>query len=432
MTTTTAPPDMPGAEHRTEPSHTAPGTLPGTLPTVQLPPPGLSRQRITIVSVFAAATAAAAALGYMPWEVPAILVVWVAGLWTAARMIRLAGLAQALNVDTASYCFNAILLTAVGYHLGGSTWLAGTFYTLIVLVAAAGLPRRRAILVAVVAWIGFSILAVGPFVGWINPRPFGFSGGDGSTFSFAIVTVLFQAVALGAVVMLQQWLVGTLRSSAHANRALIEASTDLVVVLDRSGRILGSNAGLFHPDAGIPAPPTVSLDDIVTDSHRGYLQLKLAQAFSGRRVPFEVSYKGDGGSVRWLAGTLVPFREENPDPRVMLIGRDMTLEHEMAAESVAALTREATASRARMFERTMVDFVRVVERSLAGIRDRARNLGSGNASKADVEQATSIAHDAESLRQAANDVRQWMEAVSGEHRVGDGPPDAASRAGSSS
>lgn len=427
MTTTTAPRDLSESSRHPERSTSAPEPAPGAPPPAQLPPPGLRRQRITIVSVFAAATAVAAALGHMPWQVPAILVVWIAGLWTSARMIRRASLARTLNVDTASYCFNAILLTAVGYYLGGSTWLAGTFYTLIVLVAGAGLPRSRAIFVAVVAWIGFTILAVGPFMGWIYPRPFGPAGDGGSSFSFAVVTVIFQAVALGAVVMLQQWLVGTLRSTAHANRALIEASTDLVVVLDRSGRIHGSNAGLFHPDAAMATPATMSIEDIVTDSHRGYLQLKLAQAFSGKRVPFEVSYQGDGGSVRWLAGTLVPLPIEDADPRVMLIGRDMTLEHAMAAESVVALTREATASRARMFERTMVDFVEVAERSLAGIRDRARKLGAGTESKEDTEQATSIAHDAEKLRSAASDVREWMQAVSGEHKTAAPPPDVTER-----
>lgn len=427
MTTTTAPRNLLESNRHDGPSRDAPGADPGTSPAVQAPPAGLRRQRVTIVSVFTAATAVAAALGYMPWEVPVILVVWVAGLWTSARMMRRASLSLALNVDTASYCFNAILLTAVGYYLGGSTWLAGTFYTLIVLVAGAGLPRGRAIFVAVVAWIGFTILAVGPFMGWISPRPFGLGGDGDSTFSLAVVTVVFQAVALGAVVMLQQWLVGTLRSTAHANRALIEASTDLVVVLDRSGQIHGTNAGLFHPDAANPTPLTVSIEDIVTDSHRGYLQLKLAQAFSGKRVPFEVSYKGDGGSVRWLAGTLVPLPVEDSDPRVMLIGRDMTLEHDMTAEAVVALTREATASRARMFERAMVDFVEVAERSLVGIRDRARSLRSGNASKEDAEQASSIADEAEKLRAAAKDVREWMQAVSGEHRADGGPPDATSR-----
>lgn len=412
MTTTTGPLDLSGSSRGAEPSGNAPETPPGVQP-----PPGLRRQRITVVAVFAVATAVAATLDYMPWEVPAILVVWIAGLWTSARMMRRAGLAKALNIDTASYCLNAILLTAVGYYLGGSTWLAGTFYTLIVLVAGAGLPRSRAIFVAVIAWMGFTLLAVGPFMEWISPRPFGLPGAGGSTFSFAVVTVVFQAVALGAVVMLQQWLVGALRSTAHANRALIEASTDLVVVLDRSGRIHGSNAGLFHPDAANPTPFTVSIEDIVTDSHRGYLQLKLAQAFSGKRVPFEVSYKGDGGSVRWLAGTLVPLPVEDSDPRVMLVGRDMTLEHDMTADSVVALTREATAVRARMFERTMLDFVEVAERSLSGIRDRARKLGAGTESKEDAEQATSIAHDAEKLRTTANDVREWMQAVSGEHRT---------------
>lgn len=418
MTTITAPRDLSGSKRHEERSRQAPGSS----TTGTLPPAALSRQRITIVSVFTAATAVAAALGYMPWQVPAILVVWVAGLWAAASNIRHAGLARALNVDTASYCFNAILLTGVGYYLGGSTWLAGTFYTLIVLVAGAGLPKSRAIFVAVVAWIGFTVLALGPYMGWLEPRPFGMSGGTGSGYSFAVMTVVFQAVALGAVVMLQQWLVGTLRSSAHANRALVEALTDIVVVLDRTGGIHGSNAGLFHPEPGTPTPPEVSIEDIVTDSHHGYLRLKLAQAFSGKRVPFEVSYKGDEGSIRWLAGTLVPLPVENSDPRVLLIARDMTLEHAMTAESVVALTREATANRARMYERTLVDFVRSAESSLARIRDRATHLKSNNASKEDVEHAITIAHEAEQLRIAARDVREWVQAVSGETKAVREPP----------
>jgi len=426
MTTASVVRDPVGASRSDEsPTEKSPAGT-GSSSAIQLPPPGLSRQRITIVSVFAVATAAAAALGHMPWQVPGILVVWIAGLWLATLGTRRAGLRLAINIDTASYCLNSVLLTAVGYYLGGSTWLAGTFYTLIVLVAAAGLPRSRAILVAAVAWAGFTVLAVGPHMGWIQPRPFGLASADGATFSFAVVTVVFQAVALGAVVMLQQWLLRTLRSTAHAHRALVEAATDIVVVLDRTGGIHGSNTGLFQPDPARPTAPEVSINDIVAESHSGYLQLKLAQAFGGKRVPFELPYKGEEGSVRWLAGSLVPLSVEDSDPRVVLVARDVTLEHAMAADSVVALTREATASRARMFERTMVDFVQMAERSLLGIRDRARALKSAGASSEQGEHADSIASEAERLRAAATDVREWMQAVSGEHstagaRAG-GPP----------
>ncbi len=412
-----------GTNRRDQPSRNTLAADTGNSPAVQIPPAGLSRLRITVVSVFAVATAIAAALEHLPWEVSGILVVWIAGLWVTASITRRGGLALALNIDTASHCLNSILLTVVGYYLGGSTWLSGTFYTLIVLVAGAGLPRSRAILVAVVAWSGFTVLTIGPYLGWIHTRPSELTSGQSATFSFAVVTVVFQAVALSAVVMLQQWMVGTFRSTAHANRTLIEAVTDIIVVLDSEGGIHGTNAGLFHPDPATPQPARVSIEDIVTESHRGYLQLKVAQAFSGNRVPFEVSYKGEAGSVRWLTGTLVPLPVENSEARVMLIGRDTTLEHAMTAESVVVLTREATASRARMFERTMMDFVQLAERSLAGMRDRARTLRSGNASKEDAEQAGIIAAEAEKLRAAANDVREWMQAVSGEHRVGGDRPE---------
>ena len=378
-----------------------------------LPPAGINRKRITIVSVFAVVSALAAALGYMPWEVPAILAVWVGGLWFAALMARRADLERALNVDTVSYCFNAVLLTLVCFNLGGSTWLAGTFYTLLVLVAGAGLPRARAILVAVIAWAGFAVLALGPVVGLIDPPSFGFTDPRSTDMSFAVVTALFQALALGSVVVLQQWLVGSLRHTAHSSRAMVEASTDLVLVLDRAGDIHGSNVELGSSPFGGEAPSAISMNDVVTDSHRGYLQLKLAQAFSGKRVPFELAYRGDPFGERWLSGTLVPLPVENADPRVLLIGRDMTLERALTAETARSLAREATSHRVRTLERSMIDVLVLVDKGLAGVVQRAKVLRARKQSREDAEHADAIAAEAERVRVMAKDVLEWMEAVSG-------------------
>ena len=408
----TTPARLEFAAHGWDVDHSTSGAH-GAGAAVTAPPAGINRKRIAIVSVFTAVTAAAAGLGYMPWEVPAILVLWVAGLWAAATAAHRSDLKGALNVDTASYSFNAVLLTLVCYNLGGSTWLAGTFYTLLVLVAAAGLPLRRAVVVAVIAWLGFATLALGPVLGFLTPPAFGITDPPRADVSFAVITVVFQALALGSVVVLQQWLVGALRSTAHASRALMEASTDIVVALNRTGEIQGSHAG-FSPASRTGSAPKVSLDDIVTDSHRGYLQLKLAEAFSGKRVAFEVAYKGDDGGERWLGGTLVPLVVGDADPRVLLIGRDMTLEHAMTEESVASLAREAAGHRTKTLEKTVIESMQKMDASLHRIHDRASVLRARKQIQEDADHADAIAQEAERLRASARELLGWVKTFSGD------------------
>ena len=75
-------------------------------------PSDMIRRRIWNLSVFLVVAAVAAALGYVRWEVPALLVPWIGGVWVAGRASAAASsIERAQWIETISYCFNAALLT---------------------------------------------------------------------------------------------------------------------------------------------------------------------------------------------------------------------------------------------------------------------------------------------------------------------------------
>src|SRR5688500_13555866 len=64
----------------------------------------MSRRRIRMLSVFLAVAAVASALGYVRWQVPALLVPWIAGVWISARAIAASPPQRTEWVETLSFC----------------------------------------------------------------------------------------------------------------------------------------------------------------------------------------------------------------------------------------------------------------------------------------------------------------------------------------
>jgi PAS domain S-box-containing protein len=390
------------------PAHASTGPL--ISPVTDLPLASMRRRRLLNVSVFLVVGAVAAALGYVPWEVPFIVLAWVGSIWVAMRASERVAADRALNIETASYCFNATLLTFACYYLGGATWIAGTFYTLLVIVAGASLPRWRALLVAVVALAGFAFLALAPVIGMIELPPFGAAGQSATDLPYAILTVVVQGVALVLAVLLQQSLVGALRDALLGSRMLIEAATDLIAVVDRQGLIHRANPA-FQAHTAVHSLYGTRLSDIATEDHQGYMELKLAQASNGTRVAFELSYRGTAGRLGWLGGTLVPLPAEGSAPRVLLIARDVTLEHEATAENVVALARLAAGLRTKTLAHAITDVMHELEVSLDDLRGHAIALRGESQLQANAAKADNIATEAERLREVALDTLEWLNAT---------------------
>src|SRR5687767_4227925 len=72
----------------------------------------MSRRRIGNLVVFLVVAAIASAMGYVRWQVPLLLIPWIAGVWLAMRASGGTSSPQRAEwIETASYCLNAVLLT---------------------------------------------------------------------------------------------------------------------------------------------------------------------------------------------------------------------------------------------------------------------------------------------------------------------------------
>jgi PAS domain S-box-containing protein len=310
-------------------------------------PSAMSRRRIWNLSVFLVVAAAAAALGYVRWEVPALLVPWIAGVWVAGRAsAATSSIQRAEWIETLSYCFNAALLTTATFYLGGARWLASAFYVLLVMIAAASLPPGKALLVAVVAWLGFAAMSVGQAVGVFVPHAFASASPARLSLVFAVLSTIVVGIVLGVALHLQESLMGALRRSEARHKAILSAASDMVVVLDREGRIQRASE-VFAERTAFPIRELVGtrFGDIVDQPHRDSWSRELDLACTGERVAFQLAYRSTYANQGWIAGTLVPLPPEDGDERVLMIARDVSAEHRSAGSREAELVSEVASAR---------------------------------------------------------------------------------------
>ncbi|MGI9139946.1 MAG: PAS domain-containing protein [Gemmatimonadaceae bacterium] len=289
-------------------------------------PASVSRRRLGNLCVFLVVGTVASVLGYLPWQVPTLLVPWIAGVWIASRAIQRPSSPEGKQwIETASYCLDAVWLTGVCFYVGGANWIASAFYLLLVITAAASLTRPKAALVAVAAWAGFAALALGDATGAIEVPQFGPVANASASLSFAVLTVVVQGTTVILALLLQQELLGALRRSEARHRAILNAASDLVMVLDCDGVIQGAS-GVFADRTTFPIRDIVGsrFGDIVDIEHQGAWAAELKAACTGEHAPFEVAYRSTHSNQGWLAGTLVPLPPENGEDRILMIARDVS------------------------------------------------------------------------------------------------------------
>ncbi|MGI8619042.1 MAG: PAS domain-containing protein [Gemmatimonadaceae bacterium] len=305
--------------------------MPRTTPLIapEYGPASVSRRRLGNLAVFLVVGSLAAAIGYLPWEVPALLVPWIGGVWLAGHlMYRASSSGRSQWIETASYCLDALWLTAVCFYLGGADWIASAFYVLLVITAAASLPMAKAGLVAVVAWAGFAWLSLGEAMGTIALPEFGAAPGNGIPIQFAVLTVVVQGTTLALALLLQQALLGALRRSEARHRAILGAASDMVIVLDGEGIIQGASE-VFAERTAFPIRSLVGtrFADVVDRQHVDTWTRELETACTGEHAPFEIAYRSTHANQGWIAGTLIPLPPENGEDRVLMIARDVSTEH---------------------------------------------------------------------------------------------------------
>lgn len=297
-------------------------------------PASVSRRRLGNLAVFLVVGSIAAAAGYVPWEVPALLLPWIAAVWLAGHfMWRAASPRISQWIETVSYCLDALWLTAVCFFLGGADWIASAFYVLLVITAAASLPMSKAAFVAAVAWLGFAWLSLGEAGGSLRLPAFGADAVNPSV-SFAVFTVVIQGTTLALALLLQQALLGALRRSEERHRAILGAASDMVVVLDQHGVIQGASE-VFAERTAFPVRGLIGskFSDIVDARYRDRWTKELRTATTGEQATFHVAYRSAHANQGWISGTLVPLPPENGEERVLMIARDVSAEPRMASSA---------------------------------------------------------------------------------------------------
>lgn len=301
-------------------------------------PDTVSTRRLANLAVFLIVGTVAAAAGYIPWQVPALLVPWIAGVWVATKAIKNAATERSEQwIETASYCVDALWLTAVCYFLGGADWIASAFFVLLVITAAASLSMPKAVVVAIVAWLGFATLAVGEGTGVLRLPPFGPVSNESVSLSFAVLTVVIQGTTLVLSVLLQQALLGALRQSEARHRAILNAASDMVVVLASNG-VIHDASEVFAERTRFPIRSLVgrTFAEIVDEEHHARWMDVLRTACAGERVSFEIAYRSTHSNQGWISGTLVPLPAEGDEARVLMIARDVSADRTRQRRKLAS------------------------------------------------------------------------------------------------
>ena len=354
-------------------------------PVTGLPFVVTSRRRLLILAAFFVVGLAMSLFQLMPWEVPALLIMWSGTVWLATRiMLRAPSTNAAQRIETISFLVDALLLTGVCFYLGGGTWLAATFYVFLVMVASSALPLAGSIIVAAAAWLAFGFLIIGTALGWVQPFSFGPQPDLRGDVTYAWITFVVTGVTIALAVLVQQALVGTLRRSEAEQRLLVEASTDLIITLDAAGTILSANeTAATHLGVSAAELPNRAFVDLVSPKHQDRWNRQVALAMSGQRPRFELAYVHSSGSERSIAGTLLRLADD-PDggERLLAIARDVTAEKLMTADQDLRRTQIAESLRLDSLQRWVRDMTREVENSLVAIRGSAEAmLGEGRADR---------------------------------------------------
>lgn len=326
-------------------------------------PLSVSRRRLGNLAVFLVVGTAAAAAGYLPWQVPALLIPWIAAVWVAGQLIyRAASPGASQWIETLSYALDAFLLTVVCFYLGGATWIASAFYVLLVITAAASLPMPNAALVAGAAWVGFAWLTLGEAMAWIRLPDFAYTAATDTSPSFAVLTVVIQGTTLVLALLLQQALLGALRRSEARHRAILGAASDMVVVLDREGVIQGASE-VFAEQTRFPIRSLVgtAFSEMVDSRHHDLWATQLRASVTGQQASFELAYRSKHGNQGWISGTLVPLPPESGEERVLLIARDVSAEHRSTGAREAELTGEVASARLAKLDAAAREMVREMD-----------------------------------------------------------------------
>jgi two-component system cell cycle sensor histidine kinase/response regulator CckA len=131
-----------------------------------------------------------------------------------------------------------------------------------------------------------------------------------------------------------------LKSSEEKYRTVVENTTDIILTVDRSCRIITIN----HPPAGLSVQEAISSDVVayVQPEHQSMVREVIGRVFeTGEPARYEITARGPNGTVAWYETQLTCIRHDHATPHVMLVTRDITERKRLEAQFLQAQKMES-------------------------------------------------------------------------------------------
>lgn len=220
---------------------------------------------------------------------------------------------------------DVLFLGGVYYFLDAAQWLGAVFFIHSALVAAATLPRKWAIGVAVLIVVVYGVLvwlavAGAPLV----HSPVGLPPVTGN-YLWAMGSI---AAAVGLVVvlmLLQLRLVETIRDAEQRYLLLVQSAPDMVMTFDETGHFLEVNPATLRQSG-------YSWDEIKRLPNTSFFPpedwpriLEARQrTLRGEIVEMDVRFVRRSGEVRWVQTRSASFRRRGETTALLVLARDIT------------------------------------------------------------------------------------------------------------
>jgi diguanylate cyclase (GGDEF)-like protein/PAS domain S-box-containing protein len=232
-----------------------------------------------------------------------------------------------------SLCLDAVVIAALVAFAGGAWWCAPMLYTMIVAATATLLERRRVVAFGALAIGALSLVYALQVTGALPSSPFLGAPSMRGQWSAAIAGVIIVTVELTSLAWAQQFMTVALRVRAIRYRALMDATSDVFIVITHQGDITSANrAALALAQCRRRELLRDGIRRLMVDEDMAFFTSRIPRALGGEQQSVMVRARAVHG-VRWLSCTLAPMAPGVRDSDLLVILRDVTDER-FVADSV--------------------------------------------------------------------------------------------------
>jgi len=295
----------------------------------------LSRVRLGCLAVFLVISVAASAadLGLPP------LASAIVGLSLALSLLQhrvYTSLRPPRQLDAlvfASLCWDALSMAVLVGCTGGSWWCGTVFYAILAVATTLVLPRRRIAFVAVLSAISLSSVLALQVTGVLPSSEFLGAPSMRGAWAASVLTVLTVALTATAIGWTQHNVTTMLRQRALRYRALLDAASDLFVVMTHTGTVANVNrATLAFAHCERDEMVRDGIGRLLVPDDVAFFQNRVTRALSGETQSMMLRARAFHG-VRWLSCTLSPMVPGLRTSNLLAVCRDVT-DDRLAADTV--------------------------------------------------------------------------------------------------